>query len=81
LINKHQAQTNDRFNKKEDDYFHLKMANEEAQKELINLKNKLKDAQIEGILEKDTTTALTKNELKEKILLANEDLSLENPVD
>lgn len=57
------------------------MANEEAQKELINLKNKLKDAQIEGILEKDTTTALTKNELKEKILLANEDLSLENPVD
>lgn len=62
-------------------YYHLKVANEQAQKELINLKNKLIEAKMEDILNEDTKKELTKNELKQKILLANEDLSLENPVD
>lgn len=67
--------------KKEDMYYHLKMANEQTQKELIDLKNKLKEANMDELINKQDKPELTKNELKQKILLANEDLSLENPVD
>lgn len=63
-------------------YYHLKLANEQAQKELIDIKNKLFHAQKEGLIASDQEKApITKDDLKQKILLANEDLSLENPVD
>lgn len=67
--------------KKEDMYLHLKIANEQTQKELIDLKNKLKEANMDELISKQEKPELTKTELKQKILLANEDLSLENPVD
>ncbi len=41
FIKTKQKQTDDLFHQKEDLYYHLKLANEEAQKELIDVKNKL----------------------------------------
>lgn len=48
-----QEQTDELMNKKEDMYIHLKMATEDAQKELINIKNKLYKAQKEGVMLQD----------------------------
>lgn len=49
-MKKKQEQTDDLLTKKEDMYYHLKLANEQAQKELIDIKNKLFQAQKEGLI-------------------------------
>ena len=63
-------------------YVHLKMANEEAQKELISLKNKLFEYERNGPSPVKTEhSSPTKNDIRQKILLANEDLAIDSPVD
>jgi len=51
ILKKHQKQTDELLSKKEDMFYKLKVDNEEAEKELVNMRNKLYKAQQEGKFE------------------------------